>query len=169
MDINQSRQVTAQEVGAVSLSAGAVGAALPSAVLNRSRRVGGGAIIALAAAGTAACALQPDGPAPGPLRLTSDDRLMDEQRVAGRIWRVYNDCGMARNTTWTSDDGGRRWLKHEGPGFINCTVSSDVRLRPTSRDAAIAEVDQGPEPVQNVFRTRDGGATWTLDSTDPGG
>lgn len=138
-------------------------------VLKKELVVGGAVVAALVGAGATALALQPDGPQPGLLRVGPNDRLVDQQMAQGRIWRVYNDCSMARNTTWTSDDGGRHWLKHDGPGFINCTVSSDVRLSVSGRDTAEAEVDQGPEPIHNVFQTRDGGATWTLASTDLGG
>lgn len=127
--------------------------------------VGGLAVASVIIAGAAAYALEPKGTEPGPLSVRADDRLFDEQQVDGRIWRVYNDCAMARNTTWTSDDGGRRWLMHDGPGFINCTSASDVRLKVTGRNTATAEVDQGPEPIHNVFRTRDGGQTWILQST----
>jgi photosystem II stability/assembly factor-like uncharacterized protein len=76
---------------------------------------------------------------------------------------------MARNTTWVSDDGGKRWLRYNGPGFINCTSNSTVRLTPQDRDRATAEVNHGPEPVHEVWRTTDGGNRWTKVSTDLGG
>lgn len=135
-------------------------------MLTRKQALGGLLLALVAAAGATAYLQRPQGPEPGPLTVSPDDRLFDEQRADGRIWRVYNDCPMARNTTWTSDDGGRRWLKHEGPGVINCTVASDIRLRLTSRSSATAEVDQGPEPIHNIYRTDDGAKTWILASTD---
>lgn len=88
---------------------------------------------------------------------------------AGEEWRVYNDCAMARNTTWVSRDNGRTWVGHDGPGYINCTSASAVRLRVTQPGHATAEVDHGPEPIHEQWRTADGGKTWSMLSTDLGG
>lgn len=109
------------------------------------------------------------GPRPGPLKLSADDRLLVERQAQGRTWRVYNDCAMGRNTTWISDDGGKSWLHHDGPGFINCTVASAVRLQVRSEDEADAEVDHGPDPVHERWKTRDGGVTWRMTATDLSG
>jgi hypothetical protein len=124
------------------------------------------AVLLLAALGVSACS---SGKADfGPLVLSSDDRLVAEDQADGRIWRVYNDCPMARNTTWTSDDG-KSWRRHDGPGFINCTNGSGVRIDAVSRQEATAEVVLGAAQVRQLWRTTDGGQTWKLTSTDETG
>lgn len=106
----------------------------------------------------------------GPLSLSGDDRLVAEDEADGRIWRVYNDCPMARNATWVSDDGGTAWRRHDGPGFINCSNGSGVRIDAVNRDEATAEVVLGGgAQVRQEWRTTDGGKTWTMTATDQTG
>jgi hypothetical protein len=127
------------------------------------------ALAALAGMGVTACFPGEGEVAARPLSLSADDRLVAEDQAGGRTWRVYNNCAMAVNTTWVSDDGGKNWLSVNGPGFINCSNGSAVRLDAVSRSEATAEVDHGPEPVHERWRTTDGGETWTMTSTDLGG
>lgn len=124
-------------------------------------------VVLLMLAGASGCAdTSPEG---GALAIGNADQLVAQAQAGGRTWRVYNNCAMARNTTWVSDDGGKHWLHHDGPGWINCTSASTVRLRPHNRDVVTADVNQGPRPVHEVWRTTNGGSNWTMRSTDLGG
>lgn len=111
-------------------------------------------------AATAGCGGASDRPQPGPLNVSKDERLLAERQAGGRVWRVYNDCANASNSTWTSQDAGRTWLMSDGPGGVNCTVGSGVKLLNVTADEAVAEVSQGPQPTITNYRSTDGGLTW---------
>lgn len=89
-------------------------------------------------------------------------------------WRlkVYGGFGVQLCVAWlescttpaltgvlTSDDGGRTWVRRAGAGFDDKTVAS-IAVHPTNQDAAWAATMGA-----GVFRTADGGVTWTAAST----
>ncbi|MGE3577885.1 MAG: WD40/YVTN/BNR-like repeat-containing protein, partial [Vicinamibacterales bacterium] len=89
-------------------------------------------------------------------------------------WRlkVYGGFGFQPCVAWlegcdtpalvgilTSDDGGRTWVRRLGTGFDDKTVAS-IAVHPTNQDVAWAATLGG-----GVFKTADGGVTWTPAST----
>jgi photosystem II stability/assembly factor-like uncharacterized protein len=95
---------------------------------------------------------------------TSWDRISDQGRgklaALGRQTLLASDCGMSRST-----DGGQTWRQ-----VIACNDAAGHRRNPLSlwvdpRDPAVAYVhflvEGGSDFSFELFRSRDGGATWT--------
>jgi photosystem II stability/assembly factor-like uncharacterized protein len=79
-----------------------------------------------------------------------------------RGWVVSSDCvGSGGVVVYRTADGGRRWLSSGRVTFIGCHAGAQATLNVLdARRAWLADGDPAA-PYAELWRTRDGGATWS--------
>lgn len=105
------------------------------------------------------------GTAVSPPGLTSDDVILDVALKDGRLWAAAGNCSMGRTVTWISDDVGRTWTPHDGPGAAHCSAGSATEYVLETASRATAYVTVGGLGETTAWTTSDGGATWAKAST----